>query len=192
MNAGELSSVQLPRSRSIGARWNGLKVAARDTRRQKSSSAARAASRPPFAMPWAKTAAFIAPAEVPEIASTSSQGSSSSRSSTPQVKAPCDPPPCSARSTSTVGRVRGAVPSCGRALTGPLRTAAALQAIQADGDALHDRPEADLGDARGIELSHDPVPREWRRITAIPRVRSARGCVRAAASRTVSRGGGRC
>ena len=43
MKTGELSSVQLPRSRSIGARWNGLKVAARDTRRQKSSSAARAA-----------------------------------------------------------------------------------------------------------------------------------------------------
>ena len=46
----------------------------------------------------AKTAAFIAPAEVPEIASTSKRSLSSSRSSAPQVKAPCEPPPCRARS----------------------------------------------------------------------------------------------
>ena len=38
------------------------------------------------------------------MASIWSQDSSSSRSSTPQVKAPCDPPPCSARSISCGGR----------------------------------------------------------------------------------------
>ena len=47
------------------------------------------------------TAAFIAPAEVPEMPSKLSQGSSSRRSSTPQVNAPWAPPPCSARSTRT-------------------------------------------------------------------------------------------
>ena len=39
----------------------------------------------------------MAPAEVPEMASIRSHGSSSRRSSTPHVKAPCEPPPCSAR-----------------------------------------------------------------------------------------------
>src|SRR5271165_1037318 len=56
------------------------------------------------------TAAFIAPAEVPETASMSSQGSSRKRSSTPQVKAPCEPPPCRARSTSTGARAPGFEP----------------------------------------------------------------------------------
>jgi hypothetical protein len=51
------------------------------------------------AKPSTSTAAFIAPAEVPEMPSMPSQGSSSRRSSTPQVNAPCAPPPCSAKST---------------------------------------------------------------------------------------------
>ena len=42
----------------------------------------------------------MAPADVPEMPSICSQGSSRKRSSTPQVNAPCAPPPCSARSTS--------------------------------------------------------------------------------------------
>ena len=46
----------------------------------------------------------MAPAEVPEMPSIRSQGSSSSRSSTPQVNAPCAPPPCRARSTRTGSR----------------------------------------------------------------------------------------
>src|SRR5580704_16811203 len=41
----------------------------------------------------------MAPADVPEIPSIRSQGSSNRRSSTPHVNAPCEPPPCSARST---------------------------------------------------------------------------------------------
>src|SRR5262249_23606955 len=41
--------------------------------------------------------AFTAPAEVPEMPSISRRPSSSSWSSTPQVKAPCAPPPCRAR-----------------------------------------------------------------------------------------------
>ena len=59
------------------------------------------------------------PAEVPEIASTSIHGSSSSRSSTPQVKAPCDPPPCSARSTSSGSRRAG--PGAGHVSAFPRR-----------------------------------------------------------------------
>ena len=51
--------------------------------------------------PSAMTAAFIAPADVPEIPSILIQGSSRSRSRTPQVKAPCEPPPCKARLTRT-------------------------------------------------------------------------------------------
>src|SRR6185503_19202267 len=75
------------------------------TRRQKFSSAARAPSAPSPAKPSTSTAAFIAPADVPEMPSMPSQGSSSRRSSTPQVKAPCAPPPCSAKSTRTGARL---------------------------------------------------------------------------------------
>src|SRR6185437_6021535 len=49
--------------------------------------------------PCASTAALIAPALVPLMPSMRSWPSSSRRSSTPQVKAPCAPPPCSARLT---------------------------------------------------------------------------------------------
>ena len=40
----------------------------------------------------------MAPADVPEVASILIHGSSSKRSRTPQVNAPCEPPPCKARS----------------------------------------------------------------------------------------------
>lgn len=49
-------------------------------------------------------AALVAPADVPEMPSTRSQGSSSSRSGTPRGKAPCAPPPCSPSSMDTVLR----------------------------------------------------------------------------------------
>ena len=75
----------------------------RDTRRQKASGGTRA-WRAALAWPATITAAFIAPAEVPEIPSICSHGSSRSRSITPQVKAPCEPPPCRARSTATGSR----------------------------------------------------------------------------------------
>src|SRR5262245_35671578 len=84
---------------SIGPRRSGLSSPARATAFQKLSSASRAPSAPPCAWPATRTAAFIAPAEVPEIPSMRSHGSSSRRSSTPHVKAPCAPPPCSAKST---------------------------------------------------------------------------------------------
>src|SRR5262249_44772552 len=103
-NAGEWSSVQRPSNTSSGVRRSGLSRAARDTRRQKFSSAARAPSAPLSAWPSISTAAFIAPADVPEMPSIRSHGSSSRRSSTPQVKAPCAPPPCSAKSTRTGAR----------------------------------------------------------------------------------------
>jgi hypothetical protein len=134
-----LSRDQRPSAMSSGVRRKGLKVAARATRRQKASSATRAPSRPLAAKPSAITAAFIAPAEVPEMPSNSSQGSSSSRSITPQVKAPCAPPPCSARSTSSGSRRTAAVvgivpcaigarspqrPGCRRPADSPLPVAA--------------------------------------------------------------------
>src|SRR5688572_3941345 len=68
---------------------------------QNSSRARRAPAAPPSRRPWASTTAFMAPADVPEIASMCSHGSCSSLSSTPQVKAPCAPPPCKAKSTRT-------------------------------------------------------------------------------------------
>src|SRR5215831_6763369 len=103
-NAGEWSSVQRPSNTSSGVRRSGLSSAAFDTRRQKFSSATRAPSAPSSAWPSTSTAAFIAPAEVPEMPSIRSHGSSSRRSRTPQVKAPCAPPPCSAKSTRTGAR----------------------------------------------------------------------------------------
>ena len=110
-NIGEWSSVQRPIITSRGPRWNGLKRAASETFFQKRSSAARAPSAPHSAKPSASTAAFIAPADVPEMPSIFSHGSSSRRSSTPQVKAPCDPPPCKARSTIRGARGAGEAPS---------------------------------------------------------------------------------
>src|SRR6478752_1238549 len=104
-NMGEQSSVQRPSSTSSGLRRNGLSTAAWETRRQKFSSAARAPSAPSPAKPSTSTAAFMAPAEVPEMPSMPSQGSSSRRSSTPQVNAPCAPPPCSAKSTRMGARL---------------------------------------------------------------------------------------
>ena len=88
MYIGEFSSVHWPVSISIGPRRIGLNFDASETVFQKSSSAALAPSAPPCAWPLAITAAFIAPAEVPEMPSKVSQGSSSRRSSTPQVNAP--------------------------------------------------------------------------------------------------------
>ena len=69
---------------------------ARLTLRQKSCRAFLAPSTLPLAHPEASTAALIAPALVPLIARMSSLGSSNRRSSTPQVKAPWEPPPCKA------------------------------------------------------------------------------------------------
>src|SRR5262249_38036221 len=50
-------------------------------------------------MPDARATAFIAPALVALIASIPSRPSSSIRSTTPQTKAPCAPPPWRARFT---------------------------------------------------------------------------------------------
>ena len=99
-NIGELSIVQRPSRISMGPRRKGLITAALDTRCQNASSAARPPSAPPSAYPSLKTAAFMDPAEVPEMPSICSQGSCNKRSRTPQVKAPWDPPPCKAKSTS--------------------------------------------------------------------------------------------
>ena len=76
---------------------------------QKVSRLARAPSRPPATMPDLSAAAFIAPAEVPLIPSISIASSSRMRSSAPQVKAPCAPPPWSARLTTFFVRLAGAL-----------------------------------------------------------------------------------
>src|SRR5262245_56719610 len=60
-------------------------------------SLACAAAGPPSARPAASATALTAPALVPLSQPGSIVASSSSRSSTPQVKAPCAPPPSSAR-----------------------------------------------------------------------------------------------
>ena len=56
-------------------------------------SLARAPARSPSARPAASATALTAPALVALIQPMSSVSSSSRRSSTPQVKAPCAPPP---------------------------------------------------------------------------------------------------
>ncbi len=61
--------------------------------RQNASSLLRAPSGPPSIQPSASTTAFIAPALVPDSASMASRPSSRIASRTPQVKAPCAPPP---------------------------------------------------------------------------------------------------
>jgi hypothetical protein len=68
-----------------------------DAERQKSASRFCASSRPPRHSPSASITALTAPADVPEIPSMLSRSSLRICSSTPQVKAPCAPPPCSAR-----------------------------------------------------------------------------------------------
>src|SRR5690606_33178048 len=51
---------------------------------------------PPICKPYAHTTVLIAPALVPDIASTSISSTSNNLSNTPQVNAPCAPPPCKA------------------------------------------------------------------------------------------------
>ena len=75
--------------------------AATATRRQKASRRRFASSGPPVASPWTSMAAFMAPALAPLTAPMRIAGSSSRRSSTPQVKAPREPPPWSASVTGT-------------------------------------------------------------------------------------------
>lgn len=63
------------------------------SRIQNRFSRARAPSRPPSAKPDASNSALMAPALAPLMVSIAIDGSSSSRSSTPQVKAAKVPPP---------------------------------------------------------------------------------------------------
>ena len=73
-------------------------------------SSARACLGPPRTNPSTRTAPFMAPALVPVTPMMSIVASSSSRSSTPQVNAPCDPPPCNAK--ATLGRPGTAAAVC--------------------------------------------------------------------------------
>src|SRR5580704_542935 len=84
-------------NRSITARCSAGRLPLDEAARQNSASRFCASSRPPRVRPSASITAFTAPADVPEIPSMASRSSLSSCSSTPQVKAPCAPPPCSAR-----------------------------------------------------------------------------------------------
>ena len=95
---GEKSMSPTESARSSGVGCSGLKRARSATVPQNRASdrarlrrAAAAPARRPAPTP------FMAPALVPQTAAMSMPPSSSSRSSTPQVKAPCAPPPWSAR-----------------------------------------------------------------------------------------------
>src|SRR5215471_12662749 len=73
-------------------RRTGLYCAAALVADQNFSRHLRASAGPPRAIPSASATAFIAPALVPLTAAMWRRSSSS----TPQVKAPCEPPPCKA------------------------------------------------------------------------------------------------
>src|SRR4051795_1729110 len=73
------------------------------TLRQNRSRLARASSGPPWAKPDARRTAFMVPALAPLTASKVMVSSWSSRSSTPQVNAPKEPPPCSASERRLIG-----------------------------------------------------------------------------------------
>ena len=83
--------------RSTTARWSGGRLPLLLTARQNSASLLSASAGPPRARPSASITALTAPADVPETPSITSRPSLKRCSSTPQVKAPCAPPPCSAR-----------------------------------------------------------------------------------------------
>src|SRR5271155_4200859 len=105
-------------------------------RRQRSASERLAPWRPPSARPPANMAALIAPALAALMPSNAMRSSSSNRSRTPQVKAPCAPPPCRARLIdliSTLGGhnrerlVCGPITTLPSILTAPRRGSNALQ-----------------------------------------------------------------
>ncbi len=75
-------------------------------RRQNRRSRVRAPSWPPSTKPDARSTPLTAPALAPLIASISQAGSSRSRSRTPQVNAPNEPPPCKAKDSRRGGQVR--------------------------------------------------------------------------------------
>ena len=74
------------------------------TRFQNRASRERAPSRPPSTNPHASNTALTAPALAPLMVSSSMVVSSKSRSRTPHVKAPNEPPPCSARDSRRGGQ----------------------------------------------------------------------------------------
>ena len=74
-------------------------IAGRAIESQNKRSSSRACAAEPLARALATIAALIAPALVPESCATVRLRLASSESSTPQVYAPHDPPPCNARPT---------------------------------------------------------------------------------------------
>src|SRR5271166_723526 len=102
--------------------------------------------------PLTRTAAFIAPAEVPEIAAIFSDFSSTNRSTTPPVKPPWEPPPCKARSIRTSSRGSSDCPADSSVILAS-SFSQAPHGSACDGTNLHDR---DIP-ARGYAASH---PRE--------------------------------
>jgi hypothetical protein len=90
---GEPSTGVNDSSRSTTARCIGGKSPVLLTERQKSVSRFCASGRPPRANPSVSMIAFMAPDEVPETPSITRRSSLKRCSSTPQVKAPCAPPP---------------------------------------------------------------------------------------------------
>src|SRR5207302_2066893 len=90
-NATELPAGENPPT-SISERNDASLVIRVQNRRKRDC----AALRPPSTSPQASSTALTDPALAPLMASRSQSGSSKSRSRTPQVKAPNEPPPCKA------------------------------------------------------------------------------------------------
>src|SRR5215475_11205355 len=109
----------------------------------------------------------MAPADVPEMATIFSRSSSSRRSSTPQVKAPCEPPPCSAKSMSCDGGSAGMgnTPSGKRVATSDHGGFAneTVEAGHRDRNCDAEQEPFDAADIRPfVAPSHDDQHRAWR------------------------------
>ena len=100
MKAGEASSEWFPQSRSARLGCSGVSEPRWAMRRRELGERAFGPLVATLDRPQARTVALIAPALVALMPSNAMRFSSSRRSSTPQAKAPCAPPPWSARLTS--------------------------------------------------------------------------------------------
>src|SRR5262245_33885482 len=193
MYRGLLSIVQRPSTTSSGPRRSGLSCPARATALQKLSRAARAPSAPPAACPATRTAAFIAPAEVPETPSMRSHGSSSRRSRTPHVKAPWAPPPWSPRSIDTASRelIRNQPPKRRYIYyIGSYQAASVSAARTGACSARHIRTLPAMASRHSNELAADSDRPRWRPTSCGAKAPFAFRHARTAASRSSHHGSG--
>src|SRR5271165_1411756 len=105
--SAEPKATELPAGEKPPSSISERKDASFTIRFQNCASRERARSRPPSASPEASSTALTLPALAPLIASNAQAGSSRSRSSTPQVKAANEPPPCNASDNLCGGQLDG-------------------------------------------------------------------------------------